>query len=70
MAHVDADIKPDVKSSRRGREIFDKLQHEILPDLFQPVVLFDGRKNIFSQRRLPIDGNAGTVSGVYLLIKA
>ena len=35
-------------------ELIAKLQNELAPDVFKPRAVYDGRKNMFSPRQLPL----------------
>lgn len=35
-------------------ELIDKLQSELAPDTFKPRAVYDGRKNMFSPKQLPL----------------
>jgi hypothetical protein len=44
-------------------ELVQKLQKEVAPTVFTPPAVYDGRKNMFAARLLPLGGtHAGTVS--------
>ena len=35
-------------------KLIAKLQNELAPDVFNPRAVYDGRKNMFSSRKLPL----------------
>ncbi|KDQ60875.1 hypothetical protein JAAARDRAFT_45615 [Jaapia argillacea MUCL 33604] len=45
-----------VISQRKGMEIMDRLQSRMRPDIFQPRVPFDGKKNLWSKHKLELHG--------------
>jgi hypothetical protein len=66
-------ITPDTLPARVNGELIKKLQTEVAPTVFSPKVVYDGRKNIFSTRLLPL-GASNTaevlIPALYLAIFA
>ncbi|RDX47695.1 argonaute-like protein [Lentinus brumalis] len=52
--HYDAIDANKTLPSRFNMEIIKRLQTVIAPEVFTPRVVYDGRKNIFASRRLPL----------------
>ncbi|KAJ7481095.1 argonaute-like protein [Mycena galericulata] len=55
--HYDVVITPSEKTlpARLTLEIIRRLQFDVAPQIFTPRCVYDGRKNIFSIRKLPFD---------------
>ncbi|KAJ7611818.1 argonaute-like protein [Roridomyces roridus] len=55
--HYDLAISPSEKTlpARMTMDLVRRLQFDIAPQIFTPRCVYDGRKNIFSIRRLPFD---------------
>jgi eukaryotic translation initiation factor 2C len=47
-------INPSTLPSRLNMELIKKLQMEVAADIFTPPAVFDGRKNMFAARELPL----------------
>ncbi|KAF7332103.1 Argonaute-like protein [Mycena kentingensis (nom. inval.)] len=55
--HYDVVISPSEKTlpARMTMDLIRRLQFNVAPQIFTPRVVYDGRKNIFSIRKLPFD---------------
>ncbi|KAJ7283579.1 argonaute-like protein [Mycena rebaudengoi] len=55
--HYDVVIAPSEKTlpARMTMDLIRRLQFDVAPQIFTPPCVYDGRKNIFSVRRLPFD---------------
>lgn len=47
--------------------IIRRLQENVAPHIFTPKAVYDGRKNIFSARQLPLEGKSQTVRFSFVL---
>lgn len=54
IRHYDVAITPSSLPSRLNMLLVKKLQAEVAPDVFTPSAVFDGRKNMFAARILPL----------------
>jgi eukaryotic translation initiation factor 2C len=60
-------IDPSTLPSRLNMELIKKLQKEVAANIFTPPAVFDGRKNMFAARELPLGpANAKTVCDQFL----
>lgn len=57
LHHYDVVISPSEKTlpARMTMDLIRRLQFDVAPQIFTPRCVYDGRKNIFSIRRLPFD---------------
>ncbi|KAF8061822.1 argonaute-like protein [Lyophyllum atratum] len=53
IRHYDT-ITPSNLHTRINTLLIKKLQHEVAADVFTPAAVYDGRKNMFAPRRLPL----------------
>jgi eukaryotic translation initiation factor 2C len=47
-------ITPDNLPARVNHQIFKTLQFDVAPEIFTPQAVYDGRKNVFSSRKLDL----------------
>ncbi|KAF8627134.1 hypothetical protein AX17_006353 [Amanita inopinata Kibby_2008] len=52
--HYDVVVAPDTLPSRFNMKLMQHLQTHVAPDIFTPLVVYDGKKNVFSPRLLPL----------------
>lgn len=57
--HYDVVIGTDGMPIKWNQDLIRILQERIAPTIFTPRVVYDGRKNIFAARRLPLAGGGG-----------
>lgn len=51
-----------VLPAKMNMELIARLQNIVAPNLFQPKVVYDGRKNIFAIKELPLENGSKTVT--------
>ncbi|THU93245.1 argonaute-like protein [Dendrothele bispora CBS 962.96] len=68
IRHYDVVISPIEQAlpQRMNMEIIDALQSVVAPDIFTPPAVYDGRKNMFATRELPLGPNASQEFSVTL----
>ncbi|KAF5387029.1 hypothetical protein D9615_002113 [Tricholomella constricta] len=54
IRHYDIAIDPSNLATRLNTILIKKLQMEVAPDVFTPSAVYDGRKNMFAARELPL----------------
>lgn len=50
-------ITPSTMPARFNNELIKQLQSAVAPQIFTPRAVYDGRKNMFATRRLPLAGS-------------
>ncbi|KAJ7641742.1 argonaute-like protein [Roridomyces roridus] len=58
--HYDVVISPSEKTlpARLNMDLFRRLQVNVAPQIFTPRCVYDGRKNVFSSRKLPFENGS------------